>query len=115
MGSSSVGRIPQSLPFRGDVPGKSDFTHGLHEASAFSHGHRSQSMGEDNINKVWFQFRDTALTNAESYDARLSYVHRNAVHHGIVREPSLYPWCSAGWFQRRAPTSLYKRIMALKY
>jgi len=65
-------------------------------------------------NKVWFQFRDTALTYPESYDARLSYVHRNAVHYGIVREPSLYPWCSAGWFPRRAPTSLYKRIMALK-
>ena len=65
-------------------------------------------------NKVWFQFRDTALTYPESYDARLSYVHRNAVHQGIVREPSLYPWCSAGWFQRRAPPSLYKRIMALK-
>jgi putative transposase len=64
--------------------------------------------------KVWFQYRETLLTYPKSYDARLSYVHRNAVHHGIVREPSLYPWCSAGWFQRRAPTSLYKRIMAMK-
>jgi putative transposase len=64
--------------------------------------------------KVWFQYWETLLTFPESYDARLSYVHRNAVHHGIVREPSLYPWCSAGWFQRRAETSLYKRIMAMK-
>ena len=24
---------------------------------------------------------------------------------------SLYPWCSAGWFQRRAATSFYKTIM----
>jgi putative transposase len=46
-----------------------------------------------------------------SYYARLSYVHRNAVHHGLVREPSLYPWCSAGWFQRRATTPFYKTIM----
>jgi hypothetical protein len=28
--------------------------------------------------------------------------------------PSLYPWCSAGWFQRRAATAFYKRIMAMK-
>ena len=64
--------------------------------------------------KVWFQYWETVLTFPASYFARLSYVHRNAVHHGIVREPSLYPWCSAGWFQRRATTSLYRRIMALK-
>jgi REP-associated tyrosine transposase len=64
--------------------------------------------------KVWFQYWETELTFPESYFARLSYVHRNAVHHGVVREPSLYPWCSAGWFQRRAPTSFYKRIMAMK-
>ncbi len=64
--------------------------------------------------KVWFQYRETQLTFPESYFARLSYVHRNAVHHGIVREPSLYPWCSAGWFQRHATTSFYRRIMAMK-
>jgi putative transposase len=36
------------------------------------------------------------------------------VHHRIVREASLYPWCSAGWFQRRATTSFYKRIMQMR-
>ena len=61
--------------------------------------------------QVWFQYWDKHLTFEKSYFARLSYVHRNAVHHGLVREPSLYPWCSAGWFQRRAPTSFYKTIM----
>jgi len=64
--------------------------------------------------KVWFQYWETLLTYPESYFARLSYVHRNAVHHGIVREPSLYPWCSARWFERQAATSFYKRIMAMK-
>jgi putative transposase len=44
----------------------------------------------------------------------LSYVHRNAVHHRIVREASLYPWCSAGWFQRQATPSFYKQIMQMK-
>jgi putative transposase len=34
--------------------------------------------------KVWFQYWETQLTYAKSYFARLSYVHRNAVHHGIV-------------------------------
>ena len=63
--------------------------------------------------KVWFQFWDTELTFLKSYFARLSYVHRNAVHHRIVNEASLYPWCSAGWFLRRTETSFYKRIMTL--
>jgi putative transposase len=64
--------------------------------------------------KVWFQYWETSLTYPESYFARLSYVHRNAVHHRIVREASLYPWCSAGWFQRHATPSFYKRIMQMK-
>ena len=62
--------------------------------------------------QVWYQFWETHLTYERSYLARLSYVHRNAVHHGLVKEPSLYPWCSAGWFQRRATTSFYKTIMS---
>jgi len=61
--------------------------------------------------QVWYQYWETHLTYPKSYFARLSYVHRNAVHHGLVKEPSLYPWCSAGWFQRRATTSFYKTIM----
>jgi putative transposase len=62
---------------------------------------------------VWFQYWETNLTCPESYFARLSYVHRNAVHHRVVREASLYPWCSAGWLQRRATNSFYKRIMQM--
>ena len=64
--------------------------------------------------QVWFQYRDTHLTFPKSYYARLNYVHTNAVHHRLVAEPSLYPWCSAGWFQRRAPTALYKTVMGFK-
>jgi putative transposase len=63
---------------------------------------------------VWFQYWETNLTYPESYFARLSYVHRNAVHHRIVDEASLYPWCSAAWFQRRAETSFCERIMQVK-
>jgi putative transposase len=61
--------------------------------------------------QVWYQYWETKLTYQRSYYARLSYVHRNAVHHGLVLELSLYPWCSAGWFQREASTSFYKTIM----
>ena len=61
--------------------------------------------------QMWYQYWDTQITFQRSYFARLSYVHRNPVHHGIVREPSLYPWCSAGWFERRATSAFYKTIM----
>jgi putative transposase len=64
--------------------------------------------------QVWFQYRDTHLTFPKSYYARLNYVHTNAVHHRLVAEPSLYPWCSAGWFQRRVTTALYKTVMGFK-
>ena len=86
------------------------FTKHLHSVTAIEANRWERTPGS----KIWYQFWDSALTYPESYNARLSYVHRNAVHHRIVREPSLYPWCSAGWFQRRATPSFHKRIMALK-
>jgi len=52
--------------------------------------------------KIWHNFRETRLTHEKSYLARLHYVHRNAVKHGLVLTPDAYPWCSAGWFERRA-------------
>ncbi len=61
--------------------------------------------------QVWFQYWETRLTYQRSYFARLSYVHRNAVHHQLVGEASLYPWCSAGWFQRHATASFYRTII----
>ncbi len=78
------------------------------------HSRTSRAANEwDNTpgRQVWFQYWETRLTYQRSYFARLSYVHRNAVHHGVVREPSLYPWCSAGWFQRRAMTGFCRTIM----
>ena len=64
--------------------------------------------------KVWFQFRDTELTHERSYLARLAYVHQNAVHHGLVTEPSAYRWCSAAWFQQTASAAFYKSVMGFK-
>ena len=65
--------------------------------------------------KVWFQYWDSHLTFPRSYFARLSYVHQNAVHHGIVRNASLYPWCSAGWLERKAEPAFRKRILSVKW
>ena len=79
------------------------------------HSQTSSALNEEDGSpgrKVWYQYWETHLTFERSYLARLSYVHRNAVRHGLVKEPSLYPWCSAGWFQRRATAAFYKTIMS---
>ena len=62
--------------------------------------------------KVWFQYWDSRLSFENSYFARLRYVHENPVHHGLVSVASNYPWCSAGWFERRAEPSFRKTILS---
>ena len=54
------------------------------------------------------------LTYEKSYLARLNYVHQNPVKHGLVRVPSLYPWCSASWFERTAKPAQVKTIYRFK-
>jgi putative transposase len=60
---------------------------------------------------VWFQYWETVVNYQKSRLARLNYVHTNAVRHGLVREPSSYPWCSAGWFERNASRAFYATVM----
>ena len=55
--------------------------------------------------KVWHNFRETRLTHEKSYLARLHYVHKNAVKHGLVLTADAYPWCSAGWFEQTATSA----------
>jgi len=86
------------------------FTRHLHGFTAIELNRWDNARGRH----VWYQYWDKELTFQRPYLARLGYVHKNAVHHGLVREPSLYPWCSAGWFQRKADTSLYKTVMGMK-
>jgi putative transposase len=62
--------------------------------------------------QVWHNFRETRLTYPKSYLARLHYVHRNPVKHGLVPVANLYPWCSAGWFERTATPSQVKTVYA---
>jgi putative transposase len=62
--------------------------------------------------RVWFEYWESRITFEKSFLARLSYVHRNAVHHGLVREPSAYPWCSAGWFAQKARPAFFRTVMS---
>ncbi len=62
--------------------------------------------------RIWFQYFDTCLTFEESYYARLAYVHRNAVHHGIVNLPEDYHWCSAKWFLNSASRGFVNKVLS---
>ena len=75
--------------------------------------HGLNSMDAVRGRKVWFQYFDTALTYEKSYLARLSYVHRNAVKHGIARVPEAYRWCSARWFLEHGTNAQIEAIMSL--
>jgi putative transposase len=64
--------------------------------------------------KVWHNYRETLLTYEKSYFARLNYAHQNAVKHGLVRRAAVYPWCSAGWFERTAGKAMVQSIYRFK-
>jgi putative transposase len=64
--------------------------------------------------KVWHNFRETKLSFEKSYLARLNYVHQNAVKHGLVSVANQYRWCSAAWFERKAPTAMVESIYRFK-
>ena len=80
----------------------------LHTRTASAVNQQDNATGR----KIWFQYWESHLTFQRSYFARLSYVHQNAVRHGLVRVASLYPWCSAGWFERKARRAFFKTIMS---
>jgi len=80
----------------------------LHSWTAKEMNQRDATPGR----RIWFQFWDSHLTFQRSYLARLNYVHTNPVHHGLVREPTNYPWCSAAWFQQESRPSFYKSVMS---
>ncbi len=82
------------------------FLRHLHSVSAIEANKSDHTRGR----RVWFEFWETRITFRRSYFARLNYVHQNAVRHGLVRSASQYPWCSAGWFEREATRSLFKRV-----
>jgi len=64
--------------------------------------------------QVWHNFWDTEPTFEKSYLARLSYVHQNAVKHGLAPVASQYRWCSAAWFERTATRAQVRTIYSFK-
>ncbi|MEW5850958.1 MAG: hypothetical protein AB2A00_19380 [Myxococcota bacterium] len=52
---------------------------------------------------VFYGYWDTCLTHDTSYLARLRYVNFNPVKHGLVSDPTRYPWCSAATIENESP------------
>jgi putative transposase len=82
----------------------------LHEKTAKWINQLDQAPGR----QVWHNFWETRLTYEKSYLARLNYVHQNPVKHGLVSVASLYPWCSARWFERTATPAQIKTLYHFK-
>ena len=75
---------------------------------------RLNTIDETSGRQVMYQFFDTALTFEKSWLARLHYVHHNPVKHGLVRNATDYPWCSAGWFEANAHPAFVKTVKSFK-
>ena len=87
-----------------------EFLQKLHYDSAYALNEADGQPGR----RVWYNFWDTRLTHQYSYLARLGYVHRNAVKHGLVAVAREYRWCSAAWFERVASPAQVKTIYSFK-
>jgi putative transposase len=64
--------------------------------------------------KIWHQYWDTCITFQNSYLARLNYVIQNPVRHGIVEKATLYPWCSASWFEQTSSPAYFSTVTNFK-
>lgn len=96
-----VGRSP-------DIVGACDIlTKDIHIESATEINKRHNELGR----RVWYRSWPTLLTFEKSYLARLSYVHRNAVKHGLVAEPWDYPYCSARWFLENTQSGFAQMVL----
>ncbi len=96
-----ISKAPESLR---------SFLRHLHSISAIEANKLDETPGR----QVWFEFWETRITFPRSYLSRLNYVHQNAVRHGLVRAASQYPWCSAGWFERKAARSFYQTVCSFR-
>ena len=80
----------------------------LHSRSAKDINHEEGS----DTRKIWFSYWESKITFHRSYLARLNYVHQNAVRHWLVARASAYPWCSAGWFERKADRAFLRTVIS---
>ena len=83
----------------------------LHSRTAIELNKRDGAPGR----KVWFQYRDTCVTNERSYFARLNYVHHNPVKHGLTGNAANYRWCSMGWFMRDARSGFRRTVLSFPH
>lgn len=83
-----------------------DFFKTLHGRTALAVNRLDGVQGR----QVWFNYRDTALTNPRSYLARLHYTHANAVKHGVAAEARMYPYCSAHWFETQGDEAFVRTV-----
>ncbi|MCH7910698.1 MAG: transposase [Candidatus Hydrogenedentes bacterium] len=62
--------------------------------------------------KIWYQYWDTCIVDDNAHHTRLKYVHENPAKHGLVDDPSAYPWCSMRWFLDNATNEFRSRVLA---
>jgi putative transposase len=82
------------------------FLHHLHRELALRLNASDRMPARPVIAQTW----DAELTFENSWLARLHYVHHNPEHHGVVRDATDYPWCSARWFETNATFSFVKAV-----
>jgi putative transposase len=82
----------------------------LHSSSARLLNKRHKTPGR----QVWYQYWDKRITFESSYLARLNYIIQNPVKHHLVATASLYPWCSASWFENNVSKAYYTTVTNTK-
>ena len=82
----------------------------FHTRSAIDLNRRDGTEGR----RVWYESHDVFLSYPASWLARLRYTNENAVHHGLVTNARDYRWCSASWFERRAPRAFVETVRRMK-
>lgn len=104
--------FPNHYHFVGGSPGDAESLRPMVQELHSLTGREANRLDQTPGQKVWFEYWETRITFEKSFLARLSYVHGNAVHHGLVRVATDYPWCSAGWFERRAQRAFYRTVVS---
>ncbi len=92
------------------APEEGDLTHlirGFHSKVSIAVNKLDHTPGR----KVMYQYWDRCITFENGYYARLNYVMKNPVKHGLVTDAERYRFCSARWF-RENQTSAFRRKVA---
>ena len=110
-----MGDFSQPLPLRGILSADSGL--GPRRMTGLIHGNSARALNElegTTGREIWYRAWDIRISFETSYLARLAYVHKNPVKHGISRTPENYPWCSAGWLLREGHEPFVKTILSFQ-